>query len=116
MPARPSRGGCKTAVALAGARVARVTATKGGAWRGAAGRAHGEVRGGRETCRRRKNKKKFPAWGVRELPRDGDIGCLLRLWEKKPDAGFKLLPERLLKLQWMADASPPACRTEINVR
>ena len=67
MPARPSRGGCKTAVALVGARVARVTATKGGAWRGAAGRAHGEVRGGRETCRRRKNKKKFPAWGVREL-------------------------------------------------
>ena len=61
-------------------------------------------------------KKKFPAWGVRELPRDGDIGCLLRLWEKKPDAGFKLLPERLLKLQWMADASAPACRTEINVR
>ena len=61
-------------------------------------------------------KKKFPAWGVRELPRDGDIGCLLRLWEKKPDAGFKLLPERLLKLQWMADASPPACRTEINAR
>ena len=60
--------------------------------------------------------EKIPAWGVRELPRDGDICCLPRLWEKKPDAGFKLLPERLLKLQWMADASPPACRTEINAR
>ena len=57
-------------------------------------------------------KKKFPAWGVRELPRDGDIGCLLRLWEKKPDAGFKLHASGTTTETAVdgGHASPPAAR------